>query len=133
MGNCLKCFQSSSAAPTLPTNSSSPNNALHINNANSCQTATSIGNCYDIVGANANDRCAIYDRPRGKWRDYSISSINISSLSLFLHLAETDELLSNRTPLKPENNCDNKRSSFKSLGLLNGSAPTMSEIITTGK
>jgi len=47
--------------------------------------------------------------------------------------AETDELLSNRTPLKPANNCDTKRNSFKSLGLLNGSAPTMSEIITTGK
>ncbi|XP_032590044.1 DCN1-like protein 3 isoform X2 [Drosophila grimshawi] len=110
MGNCLKCFQSSSAAPTLPTSCSSTPNALHTN-ANSCQAATSIGNCYDIVGPNANERCGIYnDRPR-----------------------ETDELLSNRTPLKPANNCDTKRNSFKSLGLLNGSAPTMSEIITTVK
>ncbi|XP_034478735.1 DCN1-like protein 3 [Drosophila innubila] len=108
MGNCLKCFQSSSAAPTLPTSSSSPN-ALHTNaNSSSCQAATSIVNCYDIVGPNSNERCAIYDRPR-----------------------ETDELLSNRNPLKPANNCDTKRNSFKSLGLLNGSAPTMSEIITT--
>ncbi|KAH8372087.1 hypothetical protein KR093_010045 [Drosophila rubida] len=114
MGNCLKCFQSSSAAPTLPTTTnttttscSSPN-ALHIN-ANSCQAATSIGNCYEIVGPNSNERCALYnDRAR-----------------------ETDELLSTRTPLKPANNCDTKRNSFKSLGLLNGSAPTMSEIITT--
>ncbi|KAM8713879.1 hypothetical protein ACLKA7_014098 [Drosophila subpalustris] len=106
MGNCLKCFQSSSAAPTLPTSSSpAPNNA----NSSSCQAATNLVNCYDIVGPNSNERCAIYDRPR-----------------------ETDELLSNRTSLnKPANNCDTKRNSFKSLGLLNGSAPTMSEIITT--
>ncbi|XP_041448801.1 DCN1-like protein 3 [Drosophila obscura] len=106
MGNCLKCFQSS-AEQSLPT-SSSPN-ASH---SNACQT-TSLANCYESVGPNpnANDRCAIYnDRPR-----------------------ETDELLSSRTPLKPvkANNCDTKRNSFKSLGLLNGSAPTMSDIITT--
>ncbi|XP_017865622.1 PREDICTED: DCN1-like protein 3 isoform X1 [Drosophila arizonae] len=105
MGNCLKCFQSSSsssAAPTLPTSQSLPNALQNLNANNSCQAATSIGNCYDIVQSNANDR------PR-----------------------ETDELLSNRTPLKPANNCDTKRNSFKSLGLLNGSAPTMSDIITT--
>ncbi|XP_023176581.1 DCN1-like protein 3 isoform X1 [Drosophila hydei] len=105
MGNCLKCFQSSSsssAAPTLPTSQSLPNALQNLNANNSCQAATSIGNCYDIALSNANDR------PR-----------------------ETDELLSNRTPLKPANNCDTKRNSFKSLGLLNGSAPTMSEIITT--
>ncbi|XP_023176589.1 DCN1-like protein 3 isoform X2 [Drosophila hydei] len=107
MGNCLKCFQSSSsssAAPTLPTSQSLPNALQNLNANNSCQAATSIGNCYDIALSNANDR------PR-----------------------ETDELLSNRTPLKPANNCDTKRNSFKSLGLLNGSAPTMSEIITTVK
>ncbi|XP_032585493.1 DCN1-like protein 3 isoform X2 [Drosophila mojavensis] len=107
MGNCLKCFQSSSsssAAPTLPTSQSLPNALQNLNANNSCQAATSIGNCYDIVQSNANDR------PR-----------------------ETDELLSNRTPLKPANNCDTKRNSFKSLGLLNGSAPTMSDIITTVK
>ncbi|KAH8297257.1 hypothetical protein KR044_008817 [Drosophila immigrans] len=110
MGNCLKCFQSSSAAPTLPTTTtttscSSPN-ALHINaNANSCQAATSIGNCYEIQNSNVSCHA--------------------------LCVTETDELLSTRTPLKPANNCDTKRNSFKSLGLLNGSAPTMSEIITT--
>ncbi|KAH8252457.1 hypothetical protein KR032_000043 [Drosophila birchii] len=107
MGNCLKCFQSA-AEQSLPTNASSPNS-----NSNACPAATSLANCYESVGSNpnANERCALYnDRPR-----------------------ETDELLSSRTPLKPAkaNNCDTKRNSFKSLGLLNGTAPTMSDIITT--
>ncbi|XP_023031963.1 DCN1-like protein 3 isoform X2 [Drosophila willistoni] len=116
MGNCLKCFQSS-AEPTLPTTSASPNSA--VNNIHSQNH--SLDNCYEtVVGhhhhlhhnnhqqhPNANERCA----------------------------RETDELLSSRTPLKPAkaNNCDTKRNSFKSLGLLNGSAPTMSDIITTVK
>ncbi|XP_067631068.1 DCN1-like protein 3 [Eurosta solidaginis] len=48
------------------------------------------------------------------------------------HIEETDELLSPRSPLKNENNCDTKRNSFKkSLVLLNGNTATMSDIITT--
>ncbi|XP_030388577.1 DCN1-like protein 3 [Scaptodrosophila lebanonensis] len=104
MGNCLKCFQTSTEN-SLPTSSSPNAYASHSNHA--CQAATSIdNNCYGTRVVNANDRCAIYDRPR-----------------------ETDELLSTRSPLK--SNCDTKRNSFKPIGLLNGSAPTMSDIITS--
>ncbi|XP_020815090.1 DCN1-like protein 3 isoform X1 [Drosophila serrata] len=118
MGNCLKCFQSA-AEQSLPTNASSPNSN---SNSNACPEATSLANCYNSVGTNpnANERCALYnDRPRG--------------LPFPFLPSETDELLSSRTPLKPAkaNNCDTKRNSFKSLGLLNGTAPTMSDIITT--
>ncbi|ALC42339.1 CG13322 [Drosophila busckii] len=105
MGNCLKCFQFQSTSSTSSTSLAAQQQQLPAN----CITANAnSGNCYDIVALNANERGANYDRQR-----------------------ETDELLSNRTPLKPANNCDTKRNSFKSLGLLNGSAPTMSEIITT--
>lgn len=52
----------------------------------------------------------------------------------FCSFIETDELLSSRSPLKPANHCDTKRSSFKkSLVLLNGNAAAMSDIIATGK
>lgn len=132
MGNCLKCFQSA-AEQSMPTNASSPNS--HNSNSNACQTATSLANCYESVGINpnANERCALggYSIVNNSIVIQSLRNLSYSGLCTL----ETDELLSSRTPLKPAkaNNCDTKRNSFKSLGLLNGSAPTMSDIITTGE
>ncbi|XP_005191447.1 DCN1-like protein 3 [Musca domestica] len=131
MGNCLKCFQSTSEHPSNTLGSGvATSSSMH----SGCHPTTHIvdGRYTGLAATTATTNINANDG-------------NHQQLPHHLHVVratfsskershETDELLSTRSPLKPANHCDTKRSSFKkSLALLNGNASTMCDIITAVK
>ncbi|KAL9917662.1 defective in cullin neddylation 1 domain containing SCCRO3 [Glossina fuscipes fuscipes] len=124
MGNCLQCFQNQTERPsnthgtaavaiaTSSTSSSSPD--WH---------HTSIDKRYagQAGHLNANDQ----------FHHLNYNTVKVGGGGTFYRERshETDELLSTRSPLKPANYCDTKRSSFKkSLILLNGNSDIIAAV-----
>lgn len=153
MGNCLKCFQSTSEHPSTTlgsgvATSSSMHSGCHPTTHIVDGRYTGLAATTATTNINANDgnhqqlphhlhvvRATFSSKERSHGRILKMPFIfNEFSTHLLIFHLETDELLSTRSPLKPANHCDTKRSSFKkSLALLNGNASTMCDIITAGK
>ncbi|KAM7342044.1 defective in cullin neddylation 1 domain containing SCCRO3 isoform 1-T1 [Cochliomyia hominivorax] len=134
MGNCLKCFQSttehtsatlgSDAATATSSSVQSVGHTTHLVDGRYTGVSTSI---------NANE--CNHQLQQHQHHNIPHQMHSVRGGTFYKERShETDELLSIRSPLKPTNHCDTKRSSFKkSLVLLNGNAAAMSDIIATVK